>query len=160
MEQTPAFALKLDKIEAAQANVEAAVQRVAALGSDALRSALTNERHTPSTQLVEAVLACMQLLIDKTPDLAAAKKLVRRRRFVRQLRGLEISHVPRAATLMAISRMNGAPLRLGAANPKGLLPIFKSRPPKGAIAGEALVPHMSVMAATEAAKPKGAVAPK
>ena len=99
MEQTPAFALKLDKIEAAQANVEAAVQRVAALGSDALRSALTNERHTPSTQLVEAVLACMQLLIDKTPDLAAAKKLVRRRRFVRQLRGLEISHVPRAATL-------------------------------------------------------------
>ena len=42
--------------------------------------ALTAERHTPSTQLVEAVLACMQLLIDKTPDLAAAKKLVRRRR--------------------------------------------------------------------------------
>ena len=41
----------------------------------------------------------MQLLIDKTPDLAAAKKLVRRRRFVRQLRGLEISHVPRAAPI-------------------------------------------------------------
>ena len=61
--------------------------------------------------------------------------------------------LPRAAMLMAMSKMNGAPFCLGAANPKGLLPIFKSRPPKGAIAGEALVPHMRAMAAIEAAKP-------
>ena len=52
-----------------------------------------------------------------------------------------------------MSRMNGAPARRGAAKPKGLLPSLKSRPPKGAIAGEALVPHMSPMAATVAANP-------
>ena len=61
--------------------------------------------------------------------------------------------LPRAATLIAMSRMKCAPSAPGAATQNGLLPSRSALPPQGGMVVEALVPASMTNPASQAMRP-------
>src|SRR5687768_9229349 len=103
----------------------------------------------------------------RKPSMAAAGSLVRRpARSVAQVSGIGLPRFnaarifARATTLIAMSRMKGAPGAPGTPKPMGLLPRRASLPPVGAMVTLALLATTLAKPASAASQQYGPTAPK